>query len=106
MSNSVSPKKRFQLDTVAVQGWNATVEREEFIRAVETALLQYQVNLTPASLADGATVAYQIKGAKEFANLLLNLGVADVARRQSDPMTLEDPSQIGSTHPFQAIHKP
>lgn len=104
--NTVTPKKRFLLSQERTKTWNSFVEREEFIQAVETALLQYQVTLAPNSLADGASVAYQIKGAKEFANVLLNLGVADVARKQSDSMALEDPSQIGSAHPFQAIHKP
>lgn len=106
MSSLIAPKKRFLQNQERAKNWNQFVEREEFINAIEAALLQYQINLVPLSLAEGATVAYQVKGAKEFANILLNLGEADVARKQSDPMALEDPSQIGSTHPFQAIHKP
>lgn len=76
-SISLSPKQRFLADPKAAAAFSDIMASREFISAASIALLEFQYRVCPADPTVLMVAAAKLKGAQEFLNVLLNLGLPD-----------------------------
>lgn len=86
-----SPKERFLAETAPVKEWNDLSASGPFQHALDMAMLEFveRQAFKVGPVYDAQAVAHRIDGAKQFARLLVNLGVKEVAARQVEPSKLE-----------------
>ena len=71
---TLNPKKDFQDDAALRKWWASVVEQRGFNTAINAAFITLQQGLQPPpDLATAASYAYRIEGAKQFAQILMNL---------------------------------
>lgn len=82
-----TPKQKFAAEAAYVREHKALIQRPEFERAIDTALLQFsrQLSETPPNDMGGAASSYlRLLGAQEFARLLFNLAEQPIATVKRD----------------------
>ena len=90
---SISPKLRYVGDTGAAAVHSDLMASPAFQRAASTALLEYQYRIARGDLAALSISAAKLRGAQEFIDVLLNLGIPSTHSTVTTDSALTPPEE-------------
>lgn len=74
MTTPRTPKHQFQQSPARASAWRELVVSDEFVSALNYALLQFVHESTPGQVYDAQAASHRLEGAKRFSVVLQTLG--------------------------------
>lgn len=90
---SLSPKVKFNANHAAAAAHCDNMASPAFQAAAATALLEYQYRVCPVEPTVLAIAASKLKGAQEFLNVLMNLGIPELPATPATDYGLRPPEE-------------
>ncbi len=89
----LNPRAAFQANPSVASAHSDVMASPAFHAAAAQAMLAYQFSLAGSPANEAITVAFKLRGAKEFLDVLMGIGVAQKPREMPDDMSLQSPDR-------------